>query len=191
MATTQSVWRQSPEKVLGVRAEWAQRHPECLGALIRAVFRAAAWCQEDSNRDDLARLLADARYVGAPVAVLRRVLGGEMCLSRGTAAVATPDIWTPASNAATFPWASHALWFYSQMVRWGQTIYSPAAEQTARGVYRPDLYRAALQPIGVLAPSADMKIERTVHAPGFAAEGFFDGRVFDPQDVANYIASFN
>ena len=118
-------------------------------------------------------------------------LAAKCACCAGTAAVATPDIWTPASNAATFPWASHALWFYSQMVRWGQTIYSPAAEQTARGVYRPDLYRAALQPIGVLAPSADMKIERTVHAPGFAAEGFFDGRIFDPQDVANYIASFN
>jgi NitT/TauT family transport system ATP-binding protein len=190
LATTQSLWRQSPEKVLGLRAAWARRHPERLSALIRAVYRAAAWCEEARNRDDLAELLADSRCVGAPMALLRQILGGELCLSRGTGTVSVPDFWSPSSNAATFPWASHALWFYSQMVRWGQTRYSATAEQTVRSVYRPDLYRAALQPIGVVAPSADMKIERTVHAPGFAAEGFFDGRVFDPQDLPTYIASF-
>jgi two-component system, oxyanion-binding sensor len=190
VATTQSLWRQSPEKVLGVRADWAQRHPDRLNALIRAIFRAAEWCGDDRNRDELAVLLAEPRHVGATVSALRRVLGGELRLSRSTAAVPVPDFWTPFRNAATFPWASHALWFYSQMVRWGQAVYSPSAEHAARGVYRPDIYRAALQPIGVVAPAADMKIERTVHAPGFAAEGFFDGRVFDPQDLPGYVASF-
>ncbi len=52
------------------------------------------------------------------------------------------DFFVPFAKAATFPWKSHALWFYSQMVRWGQVQHSPENANIARETYRPDLYRA-------------------------------------------------
>jgi NitT/TauT family transport system ATP-binding protein len=92
------------------------------------------------------------------------------------------------------------LWFYSQMVRWGQTAFSTDAMHLARAAYRPDLYRTALLTAGVQPPMTDFKTERTTNssfaltasndALSFAAEGFFDGKVFEPTAVEEYIKSF-
>ena len=69
------------------------------------------------------------------------------------------DFFVPFAKAATFPWKSHALWFYTQMVRWGQVAHTPENEAIARETYRPDLYRAALKPLGVALPGANAKVE--------------------------------
>jgi NitT/TauT family transport system ATP-binding protein len=105
----------------------------------------------------------------------------------------------PHAKAATFPWKSHALWFYSQMVRWGQLSASSGNEAIARETYRPDLYRAALSPLGAALPGANAKVEgalRTATPVGSAGaslvlgpDGFFDGRVFDPDRMGEYLAS--
>ena len=71
-----------------------------------------------------------------------------------------------------------AAWLYAQMVRWGQTALSPDALKTAMGVFRPDLYDAA-----VGRPSGG----------GQAAGGAFSafaGPVFNPADIASYLAAF-
>ncbi len=98
---------------------------------------------------------------------------------------------------ATFPWKSHALWFYSQMVRWGQVAASARNEAIARDTYRPDLYRSALRDLGVALPGANAKVEGALSAAtpvGSAGaslmlgpDGFFDGVTFDPDEVSAYI----
>jgi len=198
-AITQAIWRLSPEKVLGCRADWAQRHPELLAKLIRAIYRAALWCEQPEHHAQLAALLALPRYIGAPTETLRRSLSNQLRYAIGTSLVHIPEFFVSARHAATFPWASHALWFYSQMVRWGQIAPSPEAQQLARATYRPDLYRQALLNTDVQPPMTDFKTERTTDhhfsLPGedalsFAAEGFFDGKVFEPTAVDEYIRSF-
>jgi NitT/TauT family transport system ATP-binding protein len=104
----------------------------------------------------------------------------------------------PFAKAATFPWKSHALWFYSQMVRWGQVAHTPANVATARDTYRPDIYRAALKPLGIALPAANAKVEGALSGPtpvGSAGasltlgpDGFFDGALFDPDQLDRYIA---
>jgi NitT/TauT family transport system ATP-binding protein len=103
-------------------------------------------------------------------------------------------------HAANFPWKSHALWFYSQMARWGQLTHSPALAREAASVYRPDLYRAALAGLGVDLPRASAKVEGALATPTPVAsrngamilgpDGFFDGRLFDPDRIEDYLASF-
>ena len=79
--------------------------------------------------------------------------------------------------------------------RWCAGIRSrPSVEHdaTARDTYRPDLYRAALKPLGVALPGANAKVEGALRIPtpvGSAGaslvlgpDGFFDGEVFDPDD---------
>lgn len=198
--TTHAIWRLSPEKVLGCRADWAERHPQQLAGLIRAIYRAAQWCEPAEHHAELATLLAQPRYVGAPTEVLRRTLGCKLRLASGAEPMHLPDFFVTGRHAATFPWASHALWFYSQMVRWRQTPFSVAATHAARASYRPDLYRSALSSIGVQTPLTDFKTELATEnnyvltasndALSFTAEGFFDGRVFEPTAVEQYIASF-
>lgn len=195
--TTSQIWRLSPEKVLGCRADWAQRHPEQLAALIRALYRASQWCENTDHHAELAQLLAQPRFVGAPLEILRRALGANLRFTPGGETRCISDFLLFNRQAATFPWASHALWFYSQMVRWQQIEPSEKALQAARAAYRPDLYRAALEALEVQAPLSDLKVERSTGAlatgrggPEFGAEGFFDGRSFEPADIAAYIDSF-
>jgi two-component system, oxyanion-binding sensor len=201
VTTTHAIWRLSPEKVLGCRADWAQRHPEQLAGLIRAIYKAGQWCEQSEHHAELAMLLAQPRYVGAPTEVLRRALGCKLRYASDTEPVHVPEFFVTGRHAATFPWASHALWFYTQMVRWNQTQFSGDAMQVARATYRPDLYRHALSSLGVPLPMTDFKTERTTannfalaadnDAPGFGAEGFFDGRAFEPAAVEEYIRSFS
>nr|WP_210528983.1 CmpA/NrtA family ABC transporter substrate-binding protein [Rubellimicrobium arenae] len=193
-----AIWRQSPEKVLGVDAAWAGTHPEALDALLRALHRAAVWCGTPANREELAALLSDPAHVGCPADRLLPALTGQLRIAPDEVA-AVPDFFVPQASAATFPWKSHALWFYSQMVRWGQVAHAPRAAQIARDTYRPDLYRRALGPLGVALPSANAKVEGALTRPTpvgssgaslvLGPDGFFDGARFDPDSLDAYVAA--
>ena len=197
VTSTSAIWRLSPEKVLGCRLEWAQRNPQRLSALIRAVYQSSLWCGQPENHAELARLLSEPRYVGAPADILRRGLANQLCLEPGGAAREVRDFYVPARQAATFPWTSHALWFYSQMVRWRQIGFASGHLPAVRSTYRPDLYRIALAPLNVDVPLDDAKIEgANPHASEIASshgrlhygpDGFFDGRSFDPDDANAYL----
>jgi NitT/TauT family transport system ATP-binding protein len=110
-----------------------------------------------------------------------------------------PDAFVPYERAANFPWTSHALWFYSQMVRWGEVSHSPARAEAAALTFRPDIYRAALAPLRVAVPLADSRAEGMLQAPTavpatqgsvtVGPDGFFDGKAFDPAQIDTYIAS--
>lgn len=188
-----AIWRSSPEKVLGVRADWARRNEAELASLIRALYRAAEWCGDAANHSALAHILARPEYVGQPAPLIIRAL-------EGTNIAGAPDtgFFEPFANAATFPWQSHALWFYSQMVRWHQLDHSSTSAEKARQCYRPDIYRAALAPLSIPAPSANAKVEgalREKEPVGATAgtlqlgpDGFFDNRVFDPDRLDDYLA---
>lgn len=181
---TTAIWRLSPEKVLGCRLEWAQRHPDRLQALVRALYKAASWCQQSENHSELSRLLAEPRFVGAPAEILFRGLSSRLRLQPGGDPQLLKDFYLPAAHAATFPWVSHALWFYSQMVRWGQVAFDPDHIAQVRATYRPDLYRLALAEVAPNIPDADAKIEG---AAQYGPDGFFDEMLFDSSDVPAYL----
>jgi NitT/TauT family transport system ATP-binding protein len=85
------------------------------------------------------------------------------------------------------------------MVRWGQVEHTPENAAIARETYRPDIYRTALKPLGVALPAANAKVEGALVAPtpvGSAGasltlgpDGFFDGALFDPDQLDSYIAA--
>jgi NitT/TauT family transport system ATP-binding protein len=174
---TTAIWKQSPEKVLGCRLEWTQRYPDRVQALVRSLYKAALWCEQPENHSELARLLAEPRFVGAPAEILLRGLSNRLCLQRGEEVERLDGFYLPASHAATFPWVSHALWFYSQMVRWGQVAFDPEHVAQVRATYRPDLYRLALDRT-TNVPSADTKLDE-----------LFDGVRFDSDDLPGYLAA--
>jgi ABC-type nitrate/sulfonate/bicarbonate transport system substrate-binding protein len=169
---TTSLWPRSPEKVLGCRTEWAEGHPDQLAQLLRALYRAATWIDREENHAEVARLLAQPDYVGTSEGLLYRGLAGRLSLQPGMEPTLLRDFYVPSRHAATFPWVSHALWLYSQMVRWRQVEFSVEHIRAVRATYRPDLYRAALQGLGAELPEADLKTER-----------FLDGQSFDPEDL--------
>lgn len=198
--TKSALWRQGPEKVLGFRADFVERKPNVLAALLRAMHNAAEWAGRGENHSELSQMLAAPSYLATDAEVIARSLSGNLVHRIGHPPAFVPDFLTFHAHAANFPWQSHSLWFYSQMVRWNQIGYSPAAAQIARNVYRPDLYRAALAPIGVDLPRASAKVEGALKTQTPVAsrngtmmlgpDGFFDGRLFDPDEIEAYLRLF-
>lgn len=184
VAVKQDIWPSAPEKVIGMRPDWAETRPETVSRLIVALDAAARWCDNPTNHDALSEVLADSRYIAAPIDIIRRVLAGEFNLdSEGNKRVIT-DYFTFHAGAANYPRPSQALWIYSQMVRWGQTELSPEGMTAAAAAYRPDIYRLALGP-GATPTDATVRIEGETEG-----DRFLDGQVFDPHAMATYIAAF-
>lgn len=200
VTTKAALWRQGPEKVLSFRTGWVEREAETLGAVVRAVWKGACWADDPDNRAALAEMLSDSRYLDVEAGTIARALSGRLVLQQGQAPVDIPDFMMFRRSAATFPWRSHALWIYSQMVRWGQVGAGPEQLEQARNTYRPDLYRRILGPLGVSLPNASMKVEGALTMPTPVAsstgrmvlgpDGFFDGQRFDPDDLDGYMAGF-
>ncbi|MDP3896850.1 MAG: CmpA/NrtA family ABC transporter substrate-binding protein [Mesorhizobium sp.] len=191
-----AIWKNSPEKVIGARKSWANENPDALAALLRALHHSARWCQDPANHGDLTAVMAQPGFLGQPAEVQMPILTGNLRLGGG-AERHVKDFFLPFDKAANFPWKSHALWFYTQMVRWGQVEHSADNVAIARDCYRPDLYRAALKPLGVALPGANAKVEgalKTATPVGSAGaslvlgpDGFFDGEMFDPDRIDAYI----
>lgn len=193
-----AIWRTSPEKVLGVRRAWAEAEMDALAAMLRALHHASRWCQDPANHAELSALMAEPGFLGQPPELQMPMLTGRLRVG-GDVTRLVEDFFLPFYKAANFPWKSHALWFYTQMVRWGQVEHSDNNVAIARECYRPDLYRAALRPLGVALPGANAKVEGaldTATPVGSAGasltlgpDGFFDGTVFDPDDLDAYVAA--
>ncbi len=177
VATKHDIWASSPEKVLGMRPDWADRNRDSVLRLIRVLDLAARWCDDPANRGALADILAQAAYVGAPAEIIRHVLAGQFALDAKGNRRAVPNYFVFHGAEANCPSRAQALWVYSQMVRWGQVDYSSEAAAMAASAFRSDLYAAAL---GL----SERPREEAV------ADPFIDGRSFDPADLEAYVQSF-
>ncbi|MDF1734048.1 MAG: CmpA/NrtA family ABC transporter substrate-binding protein [Minwuia sp.] len=173
VALKHDIWPDAPEKVLGARKVWTERHPDLLRRLLRALHAGAEWCQDPANRDDLVSLLADEAHVGAPVRILRRALTGNLVIHPDGTIRQAPDFLRFGGGRMNLPDADAATWVLSQMMRWGQVDYSEQAVQMVGEVYRADLLAGAAGfPAGVNGRD---------HAP------LMDGHYFDPDNVRRYL----
>lgn len=183
------LWSAAPEKVLGVTAAWAEANPGTHLALIRAIVEASAWADAPENVPKLAEMLADDRVLAVSPRAILPGLVGRYPIGLGEGVRLVPGFHLFHASAANFPWLSHARWILGQMRRWGQIPPDVDLETVARTVWRPDLYRAAVAPLGMPVPPTDSKAEggyatpwslRTATRPiPMIANRFFDGAVFD------------
>lgn len=200
VATASALWQRGVEKVVSLREDWAEANPDILDALIRALDRAASWCDDPAHHDQLADLLAEPQHLGQPAEIIRQGLAGVMPLRVGSEPVALPDFQIFHRAAANFPWRSQGLWIYSQLVRWGLAEHSPAAQAAAAAIFRSDLYRRALAQGSTPLPGASFKVEGGLDQPlavgsdrgalTLGPDRFFDGRIFDPDAIEAYLAGF-
>jgi NitT/TauT family transport system ATP-binding protein len=167
------------EKVLGVRGKWAQEHPDLLARLVRAHGRAARFVEDPTNRDEVTKILAAPNRIDVAPEVIRRTLDGRMKVAPdGTVRVNDRYLLVGRKDAGR-PEPRQAAWLYAQMVRWGQAPLSAELLATAKAVFRPDLYDAAMGD-----GATDMAGEP---ADGIGA---FDGPAFDPNNLAAHLAAW-
>lgn len=184
VATSHAIWNHGTEKVLAVRQQIAEETPDRLQAVLRAVLRAAAYCDNPGNALSVAMILARQYYLGIPAEVIVTSLPGAASRGRSDA-----DVSVFFSNATNVPWRSHAQWFLGQMRRWGY-VAKNADPGPAAAIFRPELYAQAACSLGLPVPTAFAKSEGhhssdwllpASPAPiPMGPDSFIDGAVFDP-----------
>jgi nitrate/nitrite transport system substrate-binding protein len=197
--TGYDIWNNSPEKVLGVNHEWAEQYPNTHLALVTALLEALQWMDQPENRLEVVELISTSIYVNAPAETVRMSMMGTFQYAKNEFPKTCPDFNVFHHYAANFPWYSQALWFITQMVRWGQANTPVDMRAIAESAYRPDVYRRAARALGIDVPAMDYKLEGH-HSHLWKTRGeksviemgpdlYLDGKQFNPADPCAYLSS--
>ncbi len=192
VVTDDQIWHDNPEKVLGMRKDFAQKYPGTTAALLRAVIKAQQWLDADGgrNRAEAVKILSRSNYVGADADVIAASMTGKFTFGPGdTRDAAGFNIFF--DKFAGYPFYSDAVWYMTQMRRWGQIAQDHDDAwylAQAKAVYRPDLYLAAAKAL------ADRKVIPASAIPdtdGFKPvdNGFIDHVPYDGRKPNAYIQS--
>ena len=191
--TDDEIWKKNPEKVLGLREDFAEKYPATTAAMLRAIIKAQQWLDVDGgkNRAEAVKILARSNYVGADEAVIGASMTGQFTFQAGDTRPA-PDFNIFFNDYAGYPFYSDAIWYLTQMRRWGQIADDQSDQwyfETAKAVYRPDLYLAAARKLADEGASPADSIPET---DGFKDQqsGFIDGIVYDGKAPNAYLAKF-
>ncbi|MDR3418177.1 MAG: CmpA/NrtA family ABC transporter substrate-binding protein [Nevskia sp.] len=177
--TTQAIWRNHPEKVLGTTRAFVERHPNTARAMIRAVLEASRYIDIMANRDRVAGIISAAGYVDAPAGLIAARLRGEYENGLGRK-WQDPDCMKFFNDGeVNYPYLSHGMWFLTQQRRWGLLQQDVDYLAVAREVNRIDLYAEVARTMGIAVPQSPLKTER-----------LFDGVVWDPSAPQAYVESF-
>lgn len=193
--TDYEIWHNNPEKVFGVSAQWAEKYPETHLRVVKALIRAAKWLDENNNanRPEAVRILARSEYVGANPEVIANSMTGTFEYEKGDKRPA-PDFNVFFRHFATYPYYSDAIWYLTQMRRWGQ-IPEPKSDawymETAKKVYRPDVYMKAAQAL-IAEGKAKAEDFPGLDEDGFRApqSDFIDGMTYDGHFPNTYLNQF-
>ena len=161
LASSQEVWPDHPEKVLGATRDFVERHPNTARALVMALLEACRWIDASAaNRTRMAETIAREEFVNVPVEViLDRILGRYQDGMGRTWTDARPMKFHE-EGSVNFPWLSDAIWFMTQFRRWGLLGRDPDYAAVAARVNRIALYREAATQVGVLQPAGVMRSAR-------------------------------
>jgi len=145
--TDYEIWKDNPEKVFGMTKEFTEKYPNTTVRVVKAMIRAARWLDEDNNknRPEAVKYLSQPNYVGADYEVIANSMTGTFEYEKGDKRD-VPDFNVFFRYNATYPYYSDAVWYLTQMRRWGQiSEYKPDSwyADMAKKVYRPDIYAQA------------------------------------------------
>jgi nitrate/nitrite transport system substrate-binding protein len=145
--TDYEIWKDNPEKVFGLTKEFTEKYPNTTIRLVKALIRAGKWLDENNNanRPEAVKILSKPNYVGADYNVIANSMTGTFEYEKGDKR-SVPDFNVFFRYNATYPYYSDAVWYLTQMRRWGQIPEYKSDDwykNTASEVYRPDIYRKA------------------------------------------------
>jgi nitrate/nitrite transport system substrate-binding protein len=177
--TTQAIWKNHPEKVCAFTAEFAEKNPRTVKAVLRALHHSSVFIDDLGNRPEVADIVSRPEYINCPRDVILGRLLGKYDDGDGNGERRDDDYMRFHDRGVNFPWKSHGLWWLTQFRRWGMVKGAPEYASIVDRVHRPDVYREVAAELGVEAPSGDSKPEK-----------LFDGVAFDPTKPDEYAKSF-
>ena len=194
IATDQHVKNSNPEKVFGMREDFADQNPNTSRALLRALIRAQQWLDADdnANREEAVDILARTENVGADREVIAASMTGVFTFEQGDTRPA-PDFNVFFRDFAGYPYYSDAIWYLSQMRRWGQIDVDQTNDwylEQAMSTYRPDLYLQAAQD---LVDAGSIEAADIPETDGFRGveDDFIDAIPFDGSAPNEYLESLD
>ena len=194
VVTDFEIWKGNPEKVFGITREFADKYPNTTLALTKALIRAAKWLDENdnANRMEAVEILARSEYVGADAEVIANSMTGTFEYEKGDKRE-VPDFNVFYRYFATYPYYSDAVWYLTQMRRWGQITEQKSDDwylDVARQVYRPDIYLKAARLVVEDGNAAEADFPWD--SDGFRApqSEFIDGITFDGRQPNAYLEKF-
>jgi nitrate/nitrite transport system substrate-binding protein len=179
-ATTQDIWKDHPEKVLGTTGEFAKKYPNTARAVIMAVLEASRWIDASlQNKNKMAETIADKSYVNTSAdAINQRILGRYQ---NGLGKTWDDPNFMKFFNdgAVNYPYLSDGMWFLTQHKRWGLLKDHPDYLGVAKAINQTELYKQAAAQLKVSVPKSDMRTSKLM-----------DGVVWDGKEPAKYADSF-
>ncbi len=177
--TTQAIWKDHPEKVLGTTEDFVKQYPNTTRALLMAILETSKHLDTVANRPKVAKIIAGKAYVNCPVEVIEGRMKGDYEDGLGKK-------WKDANymkfydgGQVNFPYPSHGIWFLTQFRRWGLLKTDIDYAAVAQQVNQAAVYSEAAKALKVPVPASPMKTET-----------LFDGVVFDPAQAAAYAQGF-
>ena len=194
--TDYEIWKNNPEKVFGVTKKWADENPNTHIRVVKALIRAAHWldANNNANRPEAVKMLARPAYVGADAKVIANSMTGTFEYEKGDVRE-IPDFNVFFRHNATYPYYSDAIWYLTQMRRWGQIPeHKPDSwyMDIAKQVYRPDIYAVAARELIAEGKLAASDFPNFDSESGFkpATADFIDGVEYDGTKPNDYIGKF-
>jgi nitrate/nitrite transport system substrate-binding protein len=176
--TTQKMWKDHPEKVCAFLAEYADKNPKTVKAVLKALHEASVWLDDLGNRPEQCDIVSKPSYVNCPKEVILGRLLGDYDLGDGRK-YKDPFPMIFSQRNCNYPQPKYVAWWLSQLRRWGMVTGAPDYAGIAAKVARPDLYEAAMKEMGVVHGGRDDR-----------PETLFDGVPFDPAQPEAYAQAF-
>jgi nitrate/nitrite transport system substrate-binding protein len=179
VATSQEIWTDHPEKVLGTTDEFTQKYPNTARAMVAAILEASRFIDQEVDKKKTATILADKAYVNTAVEVIEDRWEGKYDNGLGKK-------WTDANamkfhkdGATNFPYVSDGMWFLTQHKRWGLLKEHPDYLAVAKSINKIEIYKKAATAAKVSLPKSDMRSSKLI-----------DGVVWDGSNPKAYADGF-
>ena len=183
MMTGTDVWEFAPEKVLAARHDWVEENPDMTRRLMRAIYQASRWLDNEQNKPLAVAILARSEHLNLSPELIDPAVSGYLTPRQNASPFKKERFLLFHNHAAPFPWRSQAAWIADKLGA------DAAGIVRAKDCFRTDLYRKNLEGIGADLPGASEKVEGAMHEMTavassrgetiLAPDAFFDGRAFD------------
>lgn len=175
---TQKIWPDHPEKVCAFTAEFAEKNPKTVKAVLKGLHEASVWLDDPAHREEQADMVSKPAYINCPKDIIFGRLAGDYDMGDGRKFHDDHAMIFSQRNC-NYPQLKYAKWWLSQFRRWGMVQGAPDYEGVAKTVFRPDLYEEAMRELKVTHGGRDDR-----------PETLFDGHTFDPSQPEAYATGF-
>lgn len=178
--TTQDIWKDHPEKVLGTTADFTKKYPNTTRAVMMAILEASKWIDAGlQNKLKMAEVVAQKSYINTSVDAINQRILGRYQNGLGKTWDDPNHMKFFNDGAVNFPYLSDGMWFLTQHKRWGLLKEHPDYLNVAKQINRIDLYKGVASALNVSVPKDVLRTSKLM-----------DGVVWDGKDPKKYADGF-